>query len=82
MLEQGWSNVSTCELDPETCGKYKTSQQLWDELPQEEKDRISKPSYKEIVVAKEGTITKEEKPKPKTKAAKKLEGEMAQRSMF
>jgi len=80
---QSWGSGSTCELDPETCGKYKSSQQLWNELPQEEKDRVSEPSCKEIVVHKgEGVIEKETKPKPKTKRAKKLESEIVQRSMF
>jgi len=68
-----------CKLSPETCGRCKTSQQLWDELPQEEKDRVSKPSYIETIIP----IKQEDKTnKPKSAKAKKLEQEMAQRSMF
>ena len=74
-------SLGTCKLDPKTCGKYKSSKQIWDELSQEEKDRVTKPVYKETKTLTGGPkdTTKE---KPKTKAAKKLENEIAQRSMF
>jgi len=78
----GLFSSGVCKLDPETCGKYKSSQQVWDELPQEEKDRVSKPSYKEMQMRDGGAIEISEKPQPKSKKAKKLEGEIAQRSMF
>ena len=78
----GYFSGGTCKANPETCGKYKSSQQCWDELPQEEKDRVSKPTYKETVARKEGKTEATEKPKSKTKAAKKLESEIAQGSMF
>ena len=64
-----------CKLTPETCGKCKTSQQLYDELPQEEKDRMNRSFYKETQILKEKP---EEKAKPKSKEAKKLKGEIAQ----
>lgn len=80
--DMGLYGMGTCKLDPETCGKYKSSQQIWDELPQEEKDRVNKPTYKETVARKEGTLETTEKPKAKTKAAKKIESEIAQKSMF
>ena len=76
----GFFGTGTCKLNPETCGRCKTSQQLWDELPQEEKDRISKSSYVETIIPIEKP--KVEGKKPKSKKAQKLEEEMAQRSMF
>lgn len=70
----------TCKLNPETCGKCKTSQQLWNELPQEVKDRLSKPSFVENIIPIEKSKVKGEK--PKSKKARQLETEIAQRSMF
>jgi len=69
-----------CKLSPEACGRCRTSQQLWNELPQEERDRVSNSTYIE-------TITLIGKPKvegekPKSKKAKKLEAEIAQGSLF
>lgn len=79
-FSSGLFSGGTCKLSPEICGKCKTSQQLWDELPQEEKDRVSKPSYIENIIPIEKP--KKEGEKPKSAKAKKLEAEMAQRSMF
>lgn len=79
---QDWGSGSTCELDPETCGKYKSSQQIWDELPQEEKDRVSRPSYKETRTLAEKPKENSSKEKPKTKATKKPEAEIAQSTML
>ena len=70
----------TCKLSPETCGRCKTLQQLWDELPQEEKDRISNPTYIQTVIPIEKL--KVESKKPKSQKVKKLEAEIAQESMF
>ncbi len=75
------SYMGICKLSPETCGRCKTSQQLWDELPQEEKDRVSKPNYIQNIISIEKPKAGEEK-KPISKKAKQLEAEIAQRSMF
>jgi len=73
----GFFGSGTCKLNPETCGRCKTSQQLWDELPQEEKDRVSKPSYVEKI-APTVKPKKEAVEKPKSKKTK----ETLQESLF
>ena len=70
----------TCKLSPETCGKCRGSQQIWDEHSQEEKDRISKSSYVHKVILIEEP--KAEGKKSKDKKAKKPEAEIVQGSMF
>ncbi len=69
--------MGTCKLEPETCGKC---QSLLEQIPKEELEKISKPTFVETVIP----IKKEEMngTKPKSAKAKKLEAEMAQRSMF
>jgi len=68
-----------CKLNPETCGRCETIKDQWDRIPQEEKDRISKPSLTQTIIpinkSNDGCKTKSAK-------AKKLEAEMAQGSMF
>ena len=72
----------TCKLSPDSCDNCKTSQELYDELPQAEKDRISNP----VCIITQTTANAEqpnkEVAKGKTKAAKKLEKEIIQGTMF
>jgi len=70
-----------CELDKETCGNYQKIEEVVDlKAPW-----LEKPNFVETTTTKAGTETKVgkgEKPKVKSAKVKKLEAEMAQKSMF
>lgn len=68
----GFYGRGTCKLTPETCGRCIGSKELYDRVPQELRDKVSKASFKETVVLKE---------KPKT-AGKKKVVEHKQGSLF
>lgn len=66
----------SCKLTPETCGRC---QSLIEQLDPVMLEKISKATYVHTVIP----IKEEEKPdKPKSAKTRKLEAEMAQRSMF
>ncbi len=73
----GFYGMGVCKLSPETCGKC---QSLLEQIPKELLEEISKPNFIETIIP----IKREEinGVKPKSAKAKKLEQEMAQRSMF
>jgi len=65
-----------CKLTPETCGRCQRLEEQVDlTVPW-----LSKPNYVETIISIEKP--KDESKKPMGKKAKKLEAEMAQRSMF
>ena len=88
ILEAGTNEIKfysggICKLTPETCGRCKTSQQLFDELSEEEKERVSHPGYIQNITPIKKSDAEGKKPKSKkSKKAQKLEAEIAQRSMF
>ena len=76
----GYVSMGSCKLKPETCGKYLSWKEYWESLPEEERQRTLKPKTTEEVVKidrQNGEIVKS-----KSKAAKKLEAEISQGSMF
>ena len=77
----GYYHYGECKLRHESCGYYKTSQQLYEELPTEERERISKSTYVERIIPAEKPKELETK-KPKGKKAKELEAEIMQGRMF
>ncbi len=70
----------TCKLSPETCGRCKTSKELWEETPKEIREKVEKSHFVETIIP----IKKEEQGtvKPKSAKAKKLEKEMQQGRML
>lgn len=77
--ENYWGGI--CKLSPESCGRV---QSLIDQLDPEMLEQISDSNFVMTIIpiekiSEEGEVVK---PKQKTKKAKKLEAEIAQRNMF
>lgn len=68
-----------CKLTPETCGRSKTSQELWNIVEQEEKDRVSSSSYRHTLIMTEKS---QEQVKVKGKTTKKPVKESIQGNLF
>ena len=75
--KEGFLYGMTCKLTPETCGRCQRLEEQVDlTVPW-----LSKPTFIENIILIEKP-KKEGENKPKSAKAKKLEAEMAQRSMF
>jgi hypothetical protein len=70
----------TCKLTPETCERCRTSQELWEELSESEKERVSNPTYTQTVIPVKQDKTSATN--PKGAKAKKSEKETAQGKLF
>lgn len=70
-----------CKLNSKTCGKCKTSKELWEELPESERNRIEHSTFVTTVIPISSSSENKET-KPKSKNAKKFEAELAQKSML
>ena len=80
--DEGFQFLGTCKLTPSTCGKCRTHTST---IPVSELERLAKDTkLVQTVIPIDGSNkeSKESKAKPKTAKAKKLEAEMAQRSLF
>ncbi len=74
---EGFLRNGVCKLSPDKCGKY---QRLEDQISPEELERTLHSNYVQTIVPVEKPEEKEKK--HLSKKAKKLQEEMAQRSMF
>ena len=70
-----FTSGGTCKLMPDTCGRCKT---ILEQIPPEMLEKISKSTFIQAVIP----IKAEDKKTAKSKAAKKLEAELAQGHMF